>query len=502
MRKSNSKSAKKTVPVQKGAALNDDDILSFDEAMKFLGTSQPTLYRLLKQGALQGLKVGRQWRFRRTDLVAYMERKPAALSQTAHSEADAELSFLEEKLGREIALPIAENVEESKTVALVNGFFSIALEAGASDLHFEPKSSGLLVRQRLDGVLHEIRTLPRSLAEPIIQRLKTMGALDINEKRLPQDGLILLKYQEKHFNVRVASCPSGFGESMTLRLLDPSAAQVGMERLGLAKQEIVLQKWLQASHGLVLISGPTGSGKTTVLYSCVGAVANENKKTLTIEDPVEYTLPHTTQTHVDRKTGLTYAAALRAFLRQDPDVIVIGELGELETANAALQAAITGHLVLASLHTDSAANTITRLLDWGVEPFLLGTALLGISNQRLVRRVCSDCSEDAKTEAILLKKARELAAKGGYEVPKNARFVRGTGCAKCRQTGYRGRIGSYELLDMNDNLRAALMERRAPPDLHQTAVQNGMISLFADGMQKAVEGITTLEEVLRVTGER
>ena len=502
MRKTISTSAKDTVPVQKDAPTNADDILPFDEAVKFLGTSQPTLYRLLKQGAIQGLKVGRQWRFRRADLVAYMERKPAALSQAAHSEADAELQFLQEKLGREIALPDGENLEESKTAGIVNGLLSLAIESGASDVHFEPKSNGLLVRERLDGVLHAIRTLPASLTAPIVHRLKVMADLDINEKKLPQDGRIHLKYQERQFNGGLSSCPSSFGESITLRLLDASSAQIGLDQVGLAAGEVVLKKWLRAPYGLVVISGPTGSGKTTVLYSCVGEVANENNKTLTIEDPVEYTMPHTTQTHVDRKAGLTYVAALRAFLRQDPDVIMIGELADLETANAALQAALTGHLVLASLHSDSAVNAVTRLFDWGVEPFLLNAALLGISNQRLVRRVCSHCREEIKIEATLLKKVRALTAKGGYEVPKNARFVRGKGCQNCRKTGYRGRVGIYELLELNDEWRAAILERRAAENLHQIAVQNGMISLFADGVQKAVEGITTLDEVLRVTGGR
>lgn len=499
MKRSRSKSTR-LVPARHEEIAKNEDILSFEEAMKFLGTSQPTLYRLLKQGAVQGLKVGRQWRFRRADLVAYMERKPAALSQAAHSEADAELAFLEGKLRREIALPAGENIEESKTVALVNGLLSLALEAGASDVHFEPKSNGLLVRQRLDGVLHEIRTLPRSLWEPIIQRLKVMADLDVNEKRLPQDGRIHLKYQERNINGRVASCPSGFGEFITLRLIDSSSAQVGVEQLGLAENEAILRNWLHASYGLVLISGPTGSGKTTVLYSCVGEVAGESKKTLMIEDPVEYTLPHTTQTHVDRKTGLTYAAALRAFLRQDPDVIVIGELADIETVNAALHAAITGHLVLASLHTDSVASALTHLLDWGAEPFLLGAALIGISNQRLVRRVCPDCREEIKIEATLLRKVCALSARGGYKVPQNARFIQGKGCPKCRQTGYRGRIGIYELLGINENLREVIRERETTQNLHQTAIQHGMKSLFADGVRKAVEGITTLDEVTRVTG--
>lgn len=350
-----------------------DDILSFDEAMEFLGTSQPTLYRLLKQGAVQGLKVGRQWRFRRADLVAYMERKPASLSQTAQSEADAELAFLHQKLGRELPLPTEDTLEESKTVALVNAILSIALEAGASDVHFEPKSKGLLIRHRVDGVLHEIRTLPEPLCSPVVNRLKTMASMDLNEKRLPQDGMIALKYQDKNLTTRVASCPSGFGESITLRLIDPTSIQVSIERLGYYPEAFaILNNWLQAPNGLVLITGPTGSGKTTVLYSCMGKIADETKKTVTIEDPVEITLPHTTQTHVDRKSGLTYATALRAFLRHDPDIIMIGEITNLETANAALYAAITGHLVLASMHTDSAAGTITRLIDLGVEPFFTG----------------------------------------------------------------------------------------------------------------------------------
>lgn len=499
-RQTGKNSQSETVVSSNSGASNPEDILSFEEAMKLLGTSQPTLYRLLKQGAIQGLKVGRQWRFRRADLVAYMECKPGALSQAAHSEADEVLQFLQEKLGREIALPDGENSEERKTAGIANGVLSLALEAGASDVHFEPKSNGLLIRQRLDGVLHEIHNLPASLTAPIVHRLKVMADLDINEKRLPQEGRIHLKYQERQFNGGVASCPSAFGESITLRLLDTAVATIGLERLNLHNNEDTLKKWLHSSHGLILITGPTESGKTTTLYSCVSEVAGENKKTVTIEDPVEYTLPYTTQTWIDRKAGLSCASALRAFMRQDPDVIMIGELADLESAQAALQAAIAGHLVLTCIHTDSATSTITRLLDWGIEPFLLNAALLGISNQRLVRRVCPDCQEEYKPDAAALKKVRELAAKGGYEMPKNARFVLGKGCIKCRQTGYRGRVGIYELLENNEAMRAAILARNSASELQQIALQSDMILLFADGVRKAIEGITTLDEVLRVMG--
>jgi excisionase family DNA binding protein len=485
-----------------GTSALPDDVLLFDEALKFLGTSRPTLYRLLKQGELKGLKVGKQWRFNKADLVAYMERKPASLSQVAQSEADAELSALQGQLGQTISIA-EDNSEESKITGIVNGLLSIAVENGASDLHFEPKAKGLLVRQRLDGVLHEIRTLPASLHLPIVNRLKTMGDMDINEKRLPQDGRIALKYKEKNLEARIASCPSAFGEAVTLRILDSSSVVPPFEKLGFdANDEAHLRKWITSPNGLVLITGPMGSGKTTVLYSCVAQVATPENKTVAIEDPVEFSLMHTTQTYVNNKAGLTFAAALHAFLRQDPDIIMVGELLDGETSQGALYAALTGHMVLSTMHTNSAASTLTRLLHLDIEPFLISAGLLGISNQRLVRRICPDCREEVKVDASLLKQTRERAAKGGYAVPKNTRFGRGRGCPKCRQTGYRGRVGIYELLDINDSIGNALMNRAGSEELNDLALQNGMTSLFADGTRKAVEGITTLDEVLRATGGR
>lgn len=479
-----------------------DDVLPFDEAVKFLGTSRPTLYRLLKQGDLKGLKVGRQWRFNKADLVAYMERQPASLSQVAHSEADAALAYLQEKLGREVTLPADKSSEESKIEALVNAILSIALEAGASDVHFEPKPKGILVRQRWDGVLQEIHTLPNSLVAPIVDRLKMMADMDINEKRVPQDGRIHLKYHEKQLDARVASCPSAFGESITMRLIDSSNLPLTFERLGIAgNNEIILKNWLNTPSGLILITGPTGSGKTTVLYSCIAEIADDTKKTLTIEDPVEFALPHTTQTYVNRKAGLTYATALRAFLRHDPDIIVIGDIANLDTANAALHAAVTGHLVLAAMHTDSAAGAITRLLDLGVEPFMLSASLCGVSTQRLIRRVCPHCREAYQPDAALLDRVREIA--GSFELlppGQNASWMRGRGCAKCRQSGFRGRIGLYELLENKDELGAAIVRRALTHELQEVALKNGFVPLFIAGVRKAAEGVTTLDEVLRITG--
>lgn len=478
------------------------DLLTLEGAMHFLAISKPTIYRLLRDGKLQGTKVGGQWRFRREDLRAHSERRPSGVPLAAAQEAIREMAFFEEQLGREIPMPPDSESSESGQIArLVNAIFSIALEAGASDIHFEPKSTGVLVRQRIDGVLHEIRTLPSSLVVPVVNRLKTMGDIDINEKRVPQEGRVHLKYQERSIDARVASCPSGFGEAVTLRLFDQSSVQIDFDRLGFgAEEEATMKGWLHAPNGLTLVTGPTGSGKTTVLYSCVAEIADATKKTVTIEDPVEYVLAHTTQTHVTAKAGLTFSAAVRAFLRQDPDIIVIGELRDLETCQGALQAALTGHLVLSILHANSAADAIARLLDLGVEPFLLSAALRGVTSQRLVRRVCSDCREAYQPDAALLGRVAPLAAAGGYKLPKKIQWTRGRGCAKCRQSGFRGRIGIYEVLNMNDELRQAVLRRAAPQELYELALKHGMISLAASGIQKAVEGITTPEEVLRVLG--
>jgi excisionase family DNA binding protein len=480
-----------------------DDVLSFEEAMKFLDTSQPTLYRLLKQGAVQGLKVGRQWRFRRADLVAYMERKPATLSQAGHGALDEEVAFFRERLGRDLVRPEAETPEQAKVGSLVNGILSVAIEEGASDIHLEAKNDGVLLRQRVDGVLHEVRYLPLALHALLVQRFKEMADMDPLEKRVPQDGRIHLKYQNRRLDGRVASLPSAYGEAITIRILDQSHITLEFERLGLAADdEARVKKWLEAPNGLILITGPTGSGKTTVLYTLLTQVTGPQKKTLTIEDPVEYYLPHTSQTHVNRKAGLTFATALRAFLRSDPDVIMVGEVRDLETIQGALQAALTGHLVLSTLHTDDTASTITRLLDLGVEPFLLSAALLGITSQRLVRRVCDGCREKYQPAPEILKKAREAAKSGGYDMPRNVKFSRGRGCAKCRKTGYRGRVAIYEALSVNEALADAIVRRAPTGELCQIALQSGMTSLFADGVRKAVAGVTTLDEVMRVTGGR
>jgi type IV pilus assembly protein PilB len=420
----------------------------------------------------------------------------------AAQEASKAVRTLEEVLGREVLAPTdVDSPEEAQVTRVVNAILSVAIEAGASDIHIEAQVKESLVRQRLDGVLHEMITLPFSLHGPVVDRLKKMADMDVVDKRLPQDGRIHLKYQDRSLDVRVASLPSAFGEALTMRLLAQSDVMISFDRLGFVPDdEVELKSWLTAPNGLMIITGPTGSGKTTVLYSCLQHVAGPQKKTLTIEDPVEYNIPHTTQTHVHAKVGLTYATALRAFLRQDPDVIMVGELRDKETVDIAMQAAMTGHLVMSMMHTNSAAGTITRLLDLGIEPFLFGATLLGITAQRLVRCVCDSCREEYEVPDVMLANARALSAAGGYEIPQNARFTRGRGCAMCRNTGYRRRIGIYEVLPISEEISGAILQRASTHELHELAIKQGMVSIFADGVRKAVDGVTTLDEVMRVTG--
>ena len=475
-----------------------EELLTLDEAVKFLGTSKPTLYRLLGQDEIKGLKVGRQWRFRRADLTAYMERGPVAVSAAPKEDLDMELAFFDSLLSESETDPSGD--PEAKTIRLAHKIMQLAIQSKASDIHLEPNSADFLLRLRVDGVLQETRRLPSSTRESLTARFKTMAELDVSEKRLPQDGRIPVRHEDKDFDFRVAVIPSMHGEAVTMRILARQDVLLGLDKLGIAPEDLhQIRGFMQQPNGIVIATGPTGAGKTTLLYSCLQEVVGVQKKTMTVEDPVEFVLPYTTQTQVNKKAGLSFAAVLRSFLRQDPDVILVSEMRDLETAQIAVEVSLTGHLLLTSLHTGDAPSALLRLLDMGIEPYLIGATVAGVVATRLVRRVCDNCEQPVDLSAEpTLGYIAQLAAEGGYEIPADAVFVRGVGCEQCRGRGFQGRTGLYEVLPMTETLTEAILRRAPVEELTDIAVEGGMRTLLADGIRKAVEGLTTIEEVMRV----
>jgi len=380
---------------------------------------------------------------------------------------------------------------EAPVVRLVNLLLVEALDARASDVHLEGYANQLRVRYRVDGVLQDAPSPPNDLAPAVISRLKIMADLDIAERRVPQDGRIRLTLRDREVDVRVSTIPILHGESVVLRLLDKERGRIGLENLGMGEDTRgAFVRATERPHGIVLATGPTGSGKTTTLYAAVDRIRTGREKILTVEDPVEYELPGVAQMPVHEKVGVTFASALRALLRQDPDVLLVGEIRDEETAEIATHAALTGHLVLSTLHTNDAPTALTRMLDLGVAPYLVASTVEAVLAQRLVRVICDACREPFFAGVPPL---HDVETGPGGEA-----LFRGRGCEHCRGTGYRGRAGIYELLVLDDELRAAL--QRGAGELRALAMARGMRTLRDDGMRQARAGVTTLEEVLRVTG--
>jgi general secretion pathway protein E len=381
---------------------------------------------------------------------------------------------------------------EAPVVKLVNLLLLEALDARASDVHLEGYPGGLRVRYRIDGVLQDAVAPPRRLAAAVVSRLKIMAELDIAERRVPQDGRIRLRMRDRQVDVRVSTLPTLHGESVVLRLLDKEAGRIDMRSLGMASD--TLERFTSAiskPHGIVLSTGPTGSGKTTTLYAAVDRIRTGQEKIITVEDPVEYELPGVPQVPVNEKVGLTFASALRALLRQDPDIMLVGEIRDEETADIATHAALTGHLVLSTLHTNDAATALTRLVDLGIEPYLVASTVEAVLAQRLVRRICRSCKEPAR---LTPEQSRGL----GAAAAELDQVWLGRGCPDCRGTGYRGRTGLFELLVMDEDLRGALQQDASANRLERLGLEKGMRLLKDDGVRVIREGLTTVEEVLRV----
>ena len=419
---------------------------------------------------------------------AYADEGPTAQELIAGLSGDAVARLDQDDVALDDLVHLAN---EAPVVRLVNLLLLEALDARASDVHLEGYPDGLRVRYRVDGVLQDAPSPPLHLSAAIVSRLKIMAELDIAERRLPQDGRIRLRLQSREVDVRVSTLPTLRGESVVLRLLDKERGRIALEALGMAADTMArFREVIQRPHGIVLATGPTGSGKTTTLYAAVDLIRTGREKILTVEDPVEYQLPGVPQVPVNEKAGVTFATALRALLRQDPDVMLVGEIRDPDTAEIATQAALTGHLVLSTLHTNDAPTALTRLLDLDVAAYLVASTVDAVLAQRLVRVICTACREPV---ALAAAAARLVDATG-----QTTHAWRGAGCASCRHTGYRGRTGIYELLVMDDDLRAEVQRRRGSGDLRQLAVAKGMRTLQDDGLRLVREGVTTLEEVLRV----
>ncbi|MCX7205186.1 MAG: type II secretion system ATPase GspE [Proteobacteria bacterium] len=384
---------------------------------------------------------------------------------------------------------LLETEDDAPIIRLINALLTEALRENASDVHIEPFETRSVVRFRIDGRLADVIEPKRALHAALVSRIKVMAGLDIAEKRLPQDGRITLRIAGRPVDVRVSTLPTGHGERVVLRLLDKSAGRLNLAKLGMAADTLAtLEKLLAQPHGIILVTGPTGSGKTTTLYAAMSGMDASSSNIMTVEDPIEYDLDGVGQTQVSTRIDMTFARALRAILRQDPDVVMIGEIRDLETAQIAVQASLTGHLVLATLHTNDAASAVTRLVDMGIEPFLLASSLLGVLAQRLARRLCPACRQLQTPDALTTEQL-------GSDKP----VYRAVGCSECKQSGYRGRSGLYELLVIDENIRSMMHERATEQAMKLYASGQGMLSLRQYGVRRVLDGETTLEEVLRVT---
>jgi type IV pilus assembly protein PilB len=433
---------------------------------------------------------------------AYGTSKEAELEQVMQSMNDlGEGTDVEVQAeAQEIELKELEKAaDEAPIVKLVNLVLTDAVKRGASDIHMEPYEKEFRVRFRIDGVLQLIMNPPLKLKDAITSRLKIMAKLDISEKRLPQDGRIMLKMQiggkKKQLDFRVSTLPTLWGEKIVLRLLDKENLRLDMTKLGFEQESLVkFEKAILKPYGMVLVTGPTGSGKTNTLYSAISRLNQPDTNIMTAEDPVEFQLGGVNQVQMKEQIGLNFAAALRAFLRQDPNIILVGEIRDFETAEIAIKAALTGHLVLSTLHTNGAPETITRLMNMGIEPFLVATSVHLICAQRLIRRICKDCAEPVEMPVQAL-------IDEGYspEEAKTVQIMKGKGCATCNKTGYKGRTGLYEVMEVDDEIKELVLVGASALELKKKAIERGMITLRRSGLIKVAQGWTTLEEVARET---
>ena len=484
-----------------------DELIDMNQAIALLKTSRPTFYRWLRSGKVKGMKVGRQWRFYRQDIERFLKGEEPRIDLPADmAPLIARLRQRLEEVGGEDASPR----DASDEVRAVDLMIALSTAMRATDIHIAPHSKELagdnvaVLRYRVDGVLHPVADIDKRLLPAIVARWKALAACNVHERMRPQDGRILVNAEGRQLDLRVCFLPACLGESVTVRVLDPDVIRLTLDHIHYPpKGKEKLLRWLGAPWGTIVVTGPTGSGKTTALYACVNEVAKPELKVMSVENPVEYLLPWVVQVQVRSDTGLTFGSALRSILRSDPDVVLVGEMRDRETLIIAQQIAITGHLVLTTLHADEAARALKRMVEMGGEPFVVGDATKLIVAQRLVRLLCPDCSEPYTPAAEALGRAAELARVGGLDwsaLPENFRSP--VGCPKCRKTGFRSRNVIAEVLEISPEIGEALRSGASVDELRAVAIREGMVTMAADGIRQAAEGTTTLDEVLRVTALR
>lgn len=460
-----------------------DDLSSLNhlEDIKFLTGLNPEVY-ITKSSVIDGL-------------IDKYYGDELEMPDTLESEL---VETVTEEMEEEPEKELSELVNEAPLVKFVNGIIINAVKRHASDIHVEPYEKKLRIRYRIDGVLQEVMTPPVKLKDAIVSRIKIMAHLNIAERRLPQDGHIKMRLPNgKTIDLRVSTLPTLFGEKVVMRVLDKSALTLDLSKLGFEPRP--LEEFMNAikrPYGMVLVTGPTGSGKTTTLYSALSILNKPEVNIMTAEDPVEYDFPGINQVNIKEEIGLTFASALRAFLRQDPDIIMVGEIRDHETASIAIKAALTGHLVLSTLHTNDAPSAITRLIDMGIEPYLVASSLNLVVAQRLLRKICSNCKIPTKVHPEAL---REIGL--SQEKVKDWTFYKGAGCSECNGTGYKGRVGIYEVLTISPEIREMILNKAPLDEIRRKAIQQGMITLREAAILKLKRGLTTVEEVLRVTME-
>jgi len=432
------------------------------------------------------------------DLINRAYDESSASTEDAVDLLDSEETY-ENILAVEEPEDLLDATDEEPIKRLVNSLLWQAAKDEASDVHIDPTPHETIVRYRIDGVLQQVTVFPRQVHVTVVNRIKVMSRLDIAQKGLPQDGRSMVLIAGRKIDIRVSTVPTVHGEKIVMRLLFQEEKLMQLRQLGLAKYILQpYQNMVNSSSGIILVTGPTGSGKTTTLYASLAEIDNKARNIITIEDPVEYKLSGYSQIEVKPKVGLTFANALRSVLRQDPDVIMVGEMRDTETAQIAIQSALTGHLVFSTVHTNSAPATITRLIDMGIEPFLVSSSIIGVLAQRLVRRICPDCRKSYQPHPEQL---RELGIKEVSFRKLDRRFFRGDGCDNCRQTGYRGRIGIHELLVMSEDVKNTILESSDSDSIKKQGLKEKMITLRRDGVNKILNGLTTAEEILSITSE-
>ncbi len=458
------------------AMANTENIIALDEARAASGCS------------IQALKAEDGQIFRAIDQYYNVSN---SIEEIAASLRNIGMEFVAEE--RLDVVKLQRISEQPPIVKLVNLIISQALKDNASDIHIEPEEEKVRVRLRVDGILHTLVSFPRGLELPVIPRIKVIAGLDIAEKRKPQDGRFQVRIEDREVDLRISTFPVTFGEKVVMRLLDRATSFIGLNKLGFSPENLdKFERLIHKPYGIILVTGPTGSGKTSTLYAALSKLNSPEKNIITLENPREYLLEGINQGEVNPAIDFTFARGLRAILRQDPDIIMIGEIRDSETAEIAIRAALTGHLVLTTLHTNDAAGAITRLIDMGIEPFLLASSLIGVLAQRLVRVICPKCKEKYEPPKAIYEKLNP-------EKDGTISFCRGKGCLYCRQTGYKGRIGIFELMAINESIRELITRARPSAEIKEAAITGGMKTLQQDGFEKVAAGITTLEEVLRVT---